>query len=388
MVQAPIRVVLADDTADIRMLLRASLEIDGRFEVVAEAEDGREAIDMAVEHLPDVVVLDLAMPVMDGLQAIGPITEGSPDSKIVILSGFDATEMAEEALGRGAHAYLEKGVSGPQMIDTLLTVLDRKANGWSAAQADVKRVESTPIEPDRAGSPIESVPIPITPAAAGAGFDEVLAALVHELMTPLTVIQGFADTITQRLDLLTPEMTREASRSISRNAEQMANLITAFADIRRMEVEGPDLFLEHVDLGEFVKQTVGDLAHMTAGRPVELALSEGIAVKVDKTRLRQVLHNLITNAVKYTPDASGIEIEVRSVGDSAETSIRDHGPGIPPDQREVVFSKFTRLDEKGNGAGLGLYIARTIARAHGGDVTVSERAGGGACFTLVVPLIN
>lgn len=385
--QAPIRVVLADDTADIRMLLRASLEIDGRFEVVAEAEDGRQAIDMVVAHLPDVVLLDLAMPVMDGLQAIAPITEGSPDSKIVVLSGFDASEMADEAMGRGAHAYLEKGASGPQVIQTLLTVLDRDVSHGVGKRVSADGAVATSTD----APPVEAPSVPISTRIERGDItevDEVLAALVHELLTPLTVIQGFADTLNQRLDLLTPEMTREASLSISRNAEQMANLISAFADVRRMEVEGPDLFLEHVDLGHFVRQTVQDLSHITGDRPVELNAPEGIAVKVDKTRIRQVLHNLITNAVKYTPEGSAIEIDVTAQGDTAQTIVRDHGPGIPRDEREHVFSKFTRLDEKGNGAGLGLYIARTIARAHGGDVAVSDRAGGGASFTLSVPVIS
>ena len=376
MVQAPIRVVLADDTADIRMLLRASLEIDGRFEVVGEAGDGREAVDMTLAHMPDVVVLDLAMPVMDGLQAIAPITEGSPASKIVILSGFDAAEMAGEAMGRGAHAYLEKGASAPQVIETLLGVLDR----------DLVEVEAAPPVTGASRAPVFTE-IERPPDVA-AEVDEVLAALVHELMTPLTVIQGFSDTINQRLDLLSPEMIREASMSISRNAEQMANLITSFADARRMEVESPDLYLEHVDLGEFVRQTVSDLSHITTGRPVELVAAEGIEAKFDKTRIRQVLQNLVTNAVKYTPEGSPIEVELERSGDTACIAVSDHGPGIPDEQRERVFSKFTRLDDREKGAGLGLYIARSIARAHGGDVTVEQRPTGGATFTLKVPVLG
>lgn len=105
-----LRVLIADDAPDIRLLLRMYLT-DSRIEVVGEATNGSEAVDMAGSHHPDAVILDLAMPVMDGLQAIPLIKEKSPDTKIVVLSGFDADRMAERALGLGAETYLQKGVA-------------------------------------------------------------------------------------------------------------------------------------------------------------------------------------------------------------------------------------------------------------------------------------
>ena len=104
-----IRVVLVDDTVEIRRLLRMTLEFDGRFSVIDEAGDGVEAIKAASEQQPDAVVLDLAMPVMDGLQAIPQIRRESPGTKILVLSGFDAGQMSSEAISRGADAYIEKG---------------------------------------------------------------------------------------------------------------------------------------------------------------------------------------------------------------------------------------------------------------------------------------
>jgi DNA-binding NarL/FixJ family response regulator len=103
------RVLLADDTPEIRQLLRLSLELDGRFEIVGEAEDGASAVELTHAEVPDAVVLDLAMPVMDGLQAIPEIRRNAPDAKILVLSGFEARQMSKEALARGAHAYIEKG---------------------------------------------------------------------------------------------------------------------------------------------------------------------------------------------------------------------------------------------------------------------------------------
>ena len=103
------RVVIADDTPDIRMLLRWSIEPDKRFEIVGEAANGAEALSLISSRPVDAILLDLAMPVMDGLQAIPQIKLASPSTRIVVLSGFDAESMAGEAMSRGADAYLEKG---------------------------------------------------------------------------------------------------------------------------------------------------------------------------------------------------------------------------------------------------------------------------------------
>jgi DNA-binding NarL/FixJ family response regulator len=115
-----IRVLLADDTPEIRRLLRLNLELDGRFEIVGEAADGAEAVALAQSLRPDAVVLDLAMPVMDGLQAIPVILESCPASRILVLSGFDHSRMEARAREQGAHGYLEKGAAFVQIADTLV----------------------------------------------------------------------------------------------------------------------------------------------------------------------------------------------------------------------------------------------------------------------------
>lgn len=102
------RVLLADDVAEIRMLLRLTLELDGRFQVVGEASNGKEAVALASCEHPDVVILDLAMPVMDGFTAIPEICRTCPDTKILVLSAFDATN-SEAVLALGADAYMVKG---------------------------------------------------------------------------------------------------------------------------------------------------------------------------------------------------------------------------------------------------------------------------------------
>lgn len=115
-----IRVLLADDTPDIRKLLRVNLELDGRFEIVGEAADGAEAVALTRSLRPDAVVLDLAMPVMDGLEAAPLIRQCSPESRILVLSGFDHARMEARAREQGADGYLEKGTAFGRIAETLV----------------------------------------------------------------------------------------------------------------------------------------------------------------------------------------------------------------------------------------------------------------------------
>lgn len=124
----PISVVLADDTEEIRHLLRLALSTDERFTVVGEASDGAQAVEVAAETKPDAIVIDLAMPVMDGLQAIPQIKKRTAKTKIVVFSAFEAAQMSGEALAQGADAYVEKGSSYSVLMATLLDLIP-SANG-------------------------------------------------------------------------------------------------------------------------------------------------------------------------------------------------------------------------------------------------------------------
>jgi DNA-binding NarL/FixJ family response regulator len=134
--QPQFRTILADDVFDLRFMVKLALERSGRFVIVGEAENGDEAVEMARQHQPDLVLLDVSMPVKDGLEALPDIRKVSPEAKVVMLSGFEAARLAATALESGAAAYLEKGIPPRELIDELLKVLDPKApsdNGRATA---------------------------------------------------------------------------------------------------------------------------------------------------------------------------------------------------------------------------------------------------------------
>ena len=123
MVTGPVKVLIVDDSRDLRDLLGIKVEMWGGYQVVGLAADGEEAVDLARANQPDLVLLDLAMPRMDGLQALPLILEAAPGVRVVVLSGFDKGTMAERALAAGAHRYVEKGLSTRELGSVVAEVL-------------------------------------------------------------------------------------------------------------------------------------------------------------------------------------------------------------------------------------------------------------------------
>jgi signal transduction histidine kinase len=376
-VSKPIRVLIADDTPDIRLLLRSSLGLNDAFEVVAEASDGVESIREAARHRPDVVILDLAMPLMDGLEAIPAIRRRSPASRIVVLSVFPSERMATPVLEAGADAYLEK-TDVHRLVPLLISLCD----GGTAAPVAGDRTLQAAGEPRATVEPPQAVPsLPVDASS------EVLQALAHELLSPVTVIMRLAETVQTSLDELPEDTVRRCLESISRNAAHMAGLIQSLSDAHRVDAGMLALDPEPADLGALVQQAVADVASVMDRHSFVTSGVEDAVLSVDAVRIRQVLTNLLTNAAKFSPEGSRVSVQMSLRGEAVEISVADEGPGIPPESLNEAFDKFTRLSStrKGGGLGLGLYIARGIVRAHGGELTESSGVEGGARFTILLP---
>lgn len=368
------RVLLADDTADIRALLRIVLSRHDEFEVVAEAADGSEAVAMAGSVAPDLVLLDLAMPVMDGLEAIPGVRAAAPDCKIVVLSGFNADQMAKEALGVGADAYVEKGTPPANLVHELRRVL-----GLRLDAAD-------PI-PDPVDRP--SVPeAPAVPAGRPSPWDaEELSLVTHELFSPLSVIEGFAMLLERRPDAFDPEQVSEQAATILRSAQHLRNLLRTVTDAQRLEVGDLLVSPAPVDLVAVVQGAVEESAAVIVGHPVRVDGPEGVDAVVDAGRVTQVLAHLLSNAAKFSPPGSPIDVEIEATPDHIVVAVRDRGPGVPEERRVELFGRSARLGTSTKGLGLGLYVARGVARAHGGDVMLDPLPDGepGSRFVLRLP---
>ena len=171
-----LRTLLVDDVEDIRALLRMLMEQDGRFDVVAEAADGEQAIELARAHQPDVVVLDLAMPVMDGLTALPALRQAAPRVRVIILSGFPVDEMGPAAEQAGAVGYLEKG----RNVSTLAADIHDLSGVLGAVEAVLEK--RLPAEPRSAGQARQAVTSALIAQVPDSALD-TLVLLTSELVT-------------------------------------------------------------------------------------------------------------------------------------------------------------------------------------------------------------
>lgn len=222
--------------------------------------------------------------------------------------------------------------------------------------------------------------------------DEFLSTLSHELRTPLNAILGWAQIL--RSGEVDHEEVSQGLEVIERNAMVQAQLIEDLLDMSRI-VSGKIRFdLKQVSLTEVVEAAVQSVAPLADGKAIALAvfIEEGVHnVKGDSARLQQVVWNLLTNAIKFTPRGGRVELELARAGTDVELIFRDSGQGINPAFMEYVFDRFRQADSsitrKHGGMGLGLAIVKQLVELHGGSVRAySAGEGRGATFTVTLPL--
>jgi PAS domain S-box-containing protein len=219
-----------------------------------------------------------------------------------------------------------------------------------------------------------------------------ISVISHELKTPVSIIKGYASTLARQDATFSQETLREGLTVIEEEADRLARQIQDLLDVSRVAAGGVRLDRSDFSLGILAADVVRGFAAQTAGRfEFELRIPDELPpVHADYERLRQVLSNLVSNAVKYSPDGGTIRIGARAEGDVAIAYVSDHGIGIAPEEHEQIFQRFYRVDNRlrreAQGSGLGLYLARAVIEAHGGKIWVESQLGRGARFLFTLPL--
>jgi len=220
---------------------------------------------------------------------------------------------------------------------------------------------------------------------------DFVSLVSHELRTPMASVIVCAATLRARWRELSVEKRESFLELIEQETGRLSTLVGDVLDTSRIEAGTFTYVFGDVDVGDLVREAASMVSLGTDEVTVRASVVEPLsAVRGDRDRLRQLLLNLLSNAAKYT--VSGDEIEVRAAAadnGAVLVSVEDHGPGIPPDQQRLVFEKFGRVNSGGRskpGAGLGLFIARSIAEAHGGTLDVRSDPGSGATFTIRLPI--
>jgi signal transduction histidine kinase len=223
-----------------------------------------------------------------------------------------------------------------------------------------------------------------------AARDELLLAVVHELRTPLTHVVGYAELLSSGARPRRPDEIGEMSAAIQGASTTMLRLMDDLVEATRAQSEGFGLKARPVDLVPLIRDTVvGFDLQQHPHRLVVDSPDHWVAVLADPERVHQILANLLTNALAYSPTGGVIHVRARPVADQVRVEVEDHGFGLAPEDQQRVFDRFYRANEgralREQGSGLGLAIVKELVEAHGGQVGVSSRPGTGSTFWFTLP---
>ncbi|MBN8231253.1 response regulator [Corallococcus macrosporus] len=364
---ASARVLVVDDNADLRTYITGLL---AGVVTVETAEDGMAALQAIRERPPDLVVSDVMMPRLGGF---GLLRELRADPRLraipfILLSARAGEEASVEGLEAGADDYLVKPFSARELSARVRTQLE-----MARVRRDVAALEAREVALQEAVR----------------ARDDFLSVASHELKTPLAAFRLQLERLERGLDAGVRAELRERFLDTRRQVQRLVTIVETLLDVSQLTAGPPHLTLEDADLAALVKDVVArqqeDLTR--AGCALTLRSDGPVPVRLDRERMAQVVRSLLSNALKYAP-GKPVQVHVEQDGPHARLTVVDHGMGVRPEDRERIWERFERAVSVRNfgGLGLGLWIARRVVEAHGGGVGVSETPGGGATFTVTLPL--
>ena len=394
-----LRVLVVDDEPGDADLHLAILQAAG-YEAVA-AGSLRQARNAVAEGSFQLLLVDQRLPDGDGISLLEHAHAADPHAAAIVLTGYSSVENAVAALKAGAYDFLAK----PCPEERLLASIHRAADRYELARAlDLRtaELESMNAELDRRVKDATAEIFTLNEKLRRTVSEltdinhrqtRFLEDMAHELKNPLSVVLGYSSFLLRRpVSELTHEELERSLQSVMRNSQHLHALIEELLDSARLAGHKMVLHPEALDAGQALQETL-DGWRFKAGEKKVTANAElpetAVCVWADPDRLRQVLNNLISNAVKFTPAGGTVTVSARAEGRAVHFCVADTGPGIPEKDAARVFERFFQVDgrhqEHVRGLGLGLSIVSGLIQLHGGRIWVEGRPGEGARFHFVLP---
>jgi signal transduction histidine kinase len=383
----PVRVLVVDDIEQVREGLARLLGQLGGIEVVGTAGDGVEAVELVGVHRPQVVVMDLRMPSMDGVEATRQIVARHAGVEVLMLSAYGDESLVIEALMAGARGYLLKGAAAAELADAITGAVAGEARiaGQVTRPLLEKLVDTLGRERETRRAAEQARRASEHQRRREQQFATVTA---HELRTPVAGLLGSLVTLErlfgpERL----PALALELLAASTRQARRLARLVEDFAVVAR-ETEGGILMNPaRVEVAQVLDAVVGELDQQAATR-LRVEVTPGLRAWADQDRFVQALTNLVRNALQYSPDGTPVDVAAgpgQGPG-TVQVTVDDRGPGIPAERLPQLFDRFgERTPGQTGGLGVGLWIARELLTAMHGEVRVERNANGGASVRVTVP---
>lgn len=392
-----LNVLIIDDDDVDRMAVRRTLAKAGIEATIAEARTATIAKQCLQQQSFDCVFLDYRLPDQDGLSLVRELREASVNIPLIVLTGQGDEQVAVELMKAGASDYLTKSRLSPDTLTWLVRNALRVYKAEQQAAAAHQQLQKTNLLLREKNRVLEAQQQHIERQnlqllEANRLKSEFLATMSHELRTPLHAIMGFSQILdSQSKGILTPSQAEMVKRILA-NGKSLLVLVDDILDLSKMEAHRLVLDPKVLNLKHLVMAAVDNLKSLAVEKALSLEIQWNLAdptVYNDEQRLRQVLVNLISNAIKFT-DTGWVQIQVEAgSADQIIMSVQDTGIGIPPDQLPMIFESFRQVDQtisrRHSGTGLGLAITQSLVTLMGGTVTATSQVNQGSTFQVTLP---
>ncbi|MEW6746463.1 MAG: hybrid sensor histidine kinase/response regulator [Planctomycetota bacterium] len=371
------RLLLIDDEPGLRKVLTLDLEADG-YQVLT-AEDGPRGLALFAREWPDIVLTDIKMPGIDGLEVLRRVKELRPLTEVIVITGHGDMDLAIRALQLEASDFVTKPID-----DQALAVALRRARERLTLKAEV-RAYTTDLE-----ARVREATARVLAKERLAAVGEMVSVLTHSLKNTLSGLEGGLYFIRYGLERPESERLQQGLEMLERNVQRVKDLTQDLLSLAKTRTPKREL----VDLRHLAGEVIEMLGHTAERRGVTVAVlagSPGPVVEVDRNAILDALTNLVTNAIDAAAStAQGrVEVTVENYVDEAGFRVSDNGPGIPAEIEPHLFQGF--FSTKGSaGTGLGLMTVKKVVEEHGGRVAYESArgksaGGGGAVFSILLP---
>ncbi|MGH2554927.1 MAG: ATP-binding response regulator [Actinomycetota bacterium] len=386
---AEARILVVDDEPPNVALLEQALSRAG-YANVCGLTDSREVPNALKTFQPDLLLLDLYMPHVDGFGVLSTLTEIIPSTTflpILVLTADVTPETKRRVLAQGATDFLTKPFDLTEVLLRIRNMLHTRELHLELQGHNrelEKRVRERTAQLERAlGTEREA-------AMRLRQLDEMksslLTAVSHEVRTPLTSILAGAGTLEQLHSVLGPDEQRDLIHRLVVNAKRLNRILSDLLDVDRLARGVAEPTRRPTDLGALIERIVTETA-LPNDHPVHVRC-ETVTAEIDAPMVERMVENLVVNAGRHTPPGTPIWVNAHAEGDGVLIVVEDSGPGIAQELRSVIFEPFRQGGDRiehAPGVGIGLSLVRRFAELHGGRAWVEDRPDGGASFRVFLP---